>query len=170
VAVARLLSSQKPGDKESCLSKCIFCNRFSTSKKPPQDTHLVLHTLNLLNRHMNSFYVQLKKVTTNLISRILFLNYHLSSLNITAKVLLPTLGLERVALKRPFTWHYSTQGLPYKTITCLIREPLPHVFTFSSCEVVIFCGTFSIPLLRCRLLTGGLPYAVRTFLGNCLPR
>jgi len=110
------------------------------------------------------------KNTTSLISRILFLNYHLSSLNITAKVLLPTLGLERVALKRPFTWHYSTQGLPYKTITCLMRELLPHVFTFSSCEVVIFCGTFSIPLLRCRLLTGGLPYAVRTFLGNCLPR
>ena len=170
MAVARLLSSQKPGDRESCLSKCIFCNRFSTSKKPPQDTHLVLHTLNLLNRHMNSFYVQLKKVTTSLISRILFLNYHLSSLNIAVKVLLPTLELERVVLKRSFTWHYSTQGLPYKTITCLIRALLPHVFTFSSCEVVIFCGTFSIPLLRCRLLTGGLPYAVRTFLGNCLPR
>ncbi len=85
----------------------------------------------------------LKKVTTNLVSRILFLNYHLSSFNITAEVLLPTLELERVALKRSFTWHYSTQGLPYKLITQLIRELLPHVFTFSSCEVVIFCGTFS---------------------------
>ncbi len=170
MAVARLLSSQKPGDKESCLSRSILFKRLSTSKKPPQDTYLVLHTLNLFNRHMNSNLSSINKVTTNLISRILFLNYHLSSFNITAKVLLPTLELERVALKRSFTWHYSTQGLPNKTITCLIRELLPHVFTLSTCEVVIFCGTFSIPLLGCRLLTGGLPYAVRTFLGNCLPR
>ena len=110
------------------------------------------------------------KNTTSLISRILFLNYHLSSPNIAVGVLLPTLELERVVLKRSFTWHYSTQGLPYKTITCLIRELLPHVFTFSSCEVVIFCGTFSAPLRGRRLFTGGLPYAVRTFLGNCLPR
>ena len=110
------------------------------------------------------------KSTTSLISRILFLNYHLSSLTITDEVLLPTLELERVALKRSYTWHYSTQGLPYKTITCLIRELLPHVFTFSPCEVVIFCGTFSVLLRGRRLLTGGLPYAVRTFLGNCLPR
>ena len=88
------------------------------------------------------------KNTTSLISRILFLNYHLSSTNIAVGVLLPTLELERVVLKRSFTWHYSTQGLPYKTITCLIRALLPHVFTFSSCEVVIFCGTFSVPITR----------------------
>ena len=88
------------------------------------------------------------KNTTSLISRILFLNYHLSSTNIAVGVLLPTLELERVVLKRSFTWHYSTQGLPYKTITCLIRALLPHVFTFSSCEVVIFCGTFSVPIAR----------------------
>ena len=90
----------------------------------------------------------LLKVTTNLVSRILFLNYHLSSPNITIGVLLPTLELERVALKRSFTWHYSTQGLPYKVITYFIRELLPHVFTFSPCEVVIFCGTFSAPINR----------------------
>ena len=88
------------------------------------------------------------KSTTSLISRILFLNYHLSSPNIAVGVLLPTLELERVVLKRSFTWHYSTQGLPYKTITCLIRALLPHVFTFSPCEVVIFCGTFSVPINR----------------------
>jgi hypothetical protein len=57
------------------------------------------------------------KNTTSLISRILFLNYHLSSLNITAEVMLPTLELERVALKRSYTWHYSTQGLPELIIT-----------------------------------------------------
>ena len=85
------------------------------------------------------------KNTTSLISRILFLNYHLSSPNITDGVLLPTLELERVVLKRSFTWHYSSQGLPYKTIACLIRKLLPHVFTFSPYEVVIFCGTFSAP-------------------------
>ena len=112
----------------------------------------------------------LLKATTSLVSRILFLNYHLSSLTITDEVLLPTLELERVVLKRSFTWHYSTQGLPYKTITCFVRELLPHVFTFSSCEVVIFCGTISALLRGRRLFTGGLPYAVRTFLGNCLPR
>ena len=121
----------------------------------------------------NIKYVLKKRIiksTTSLVSRILFLNYHLSSLTITDEVLLPTLELERVALKRSYTWHYSTQGLPYKTITCPIRELLPHVFTFSPCEVVIFCGTFSALLRERRLFTGGLPYAVRTFLGNCLPR
>ena len=89
-----------------------------------------------------------KKSTTSLVSRILFLNYHLSSPNITGGVLLPTLELERVVLKRSYTWHYSTQGLPYKTIACLIRALLQHVFTFSSCEVVIFCGTFSVPIAQ----------------------
>ena len=39
------------------------------------------------------------KKTTNLISRILFLNYHLSAINITVYLLLPTLSLERAALK-----------------------------------------------------------------------
>ena len=57
------------------------------------------------------------KNTTSLVSRILFLNYHLSSFNITAEVMLPTLELERVALKRSYTWHYSTQGLPNLLIT-----------------------------------------------------
>ena len=57
------------------------------------------------------------KNTTSLVSRILFLNYHLSSLNITAEVMLPTLELERVALMRSYTWHYSTQGLPNLLIT-----------------------------------------------------
>jgi hypothetical protein len=57
------------------------------------------------------------KNTTSLISRILFLNYHLSSFNITAEIMLPTLELERVALKRSYTWHYSTQGLPDLLIT-----------------------------------------------------
>ncbi len=122
----------------------------------------------MFNRH--DLVLINKKSTTSLISRILFLNYHLSSSNIAVEVLLPTLELERVVLKRSFTWHYSTQGLPDKTNTCNICALLPHIFTFSPYEVVIFCGTFSVPLLGRRLFTGGLPYAVRTFLGNCLPR
>ena len=73
---------------------------------------------------------QLKK-TTNLISRILFLNYHLSGPAITGVILLPTLDLGRAALKQSYTWHYSTQGLPVPDVTIRNRELLPHIFTFS---------------------------------------
>ncbi len=73
---------------------------------------------------------QVKKIT-NLISRILFLNYHLSGPAITGGILLPTLDLGRAALKRSYTWHYSTQGLPVKAITNFYCELLPHIFTFS---------------------------------------
>lgn len=38
-------------------------------------------------------------------------------------------GIGRAALKRRFTWHYSTQGLPDLCITAKTRELLPHVFT-----------------------------------------
>jgi hypothetical protein len=69
--------------------------------------------------------------TTNLVSRILFLNYHLSGRAITDTILLPTLDLGRAALKRSYTWHYSTQGLPVSRITVEYRELLPHIFTFS---------------------------------------
>jgi hypothetical protein len=102
--------------------------------------------------------------TTNLVSRILFLNYHLSGRAITDTILLPTLDLGRAALKRSYTWHYSTQGLPVSRITAEDCELLPHIFTFSSFEVVIFCGTFSPRLPGGRRLTGGLLCAVRTFL------
>jgi hypothetical protein len=45
-----------------------------------------------------------------------------------------------VAAKRPqrraafyrFTWHFSMQGLPKVTVTCNLRELLPHVFTLIS--------------------------------------
>ena len=82
----------------------------------------------------------------NLVSRILFLNYHLSAPVITDGMLLPTLALERAALKRAYTWHYSTQGLPLLYITAKHRELLPHVFTFfpTCAGIVIFCGTCCI--------------------------
>jgi hypothetical protein len=43
VAVARLLSSQNPGDAERCLSSSIFMVRLATSKKPPQDEQAIPH-------------------------------------------------------------------------------------------------------------------------------
>jgi hypothetical protein len=45
-------------------------------------------------------------------------------------------GIGRAALRRRFTWHYSTQGLPNLSITAKTRELLPHVFNltiFLSC-------------------------------------
>ncbi len=41
--VARALSSQNPGDKESCLSLFIFASLLATSKKPPQNQDTVSH-------------------------------------------------------------------------------------------------------------------------------
>ncbi len=51
MAVARLLSSQKPGESESCLSVSTLYVRFSTSKKPPQDNYTVPHIFKLLYCH-----------------------------------------------------------------------------------------------------------------------
>lgn len=73
----------------------------------------------------------------NLVSRILFLSYHLSSLFIAKKVLLPTLDcfslqrIGRAALRQSYTWHYSTQGLPFPQVTRGKRELLPHIFTLT---------------------------------------
>lgn len=76
-----------------------------------------------------------------------------------------SLRICRAGKKSGFTWHFSTQGLPEIFITKYLREPLPHIFTFSPrSEVVIFCGTFYFAHRRIRLFTGMLPYAVRTFL------
>jgi hypothetical protein len=72
-----------------------------------------------------------QKKATNLVSRILFLNYHLSGPRITVWILLPTLDLKRAALRRSYTWHYSTQGLPVIAVTSHYCELLPHIFTFS---------------------------------------
>lgn len=100
--------------------------------------------------------------------------YHLSCCYITATILLPTLQLRRAALKRWYTWHYSTQGLPKNIVTNTSRELLPHVFTlipiinyrdgnflrhFLFAEIVFTIQTT-------RPLTGVLLYAVRTFLSD----
>ena len=47
-------------------------------------------------------------------------------------------GLERAALERSYTWHYSTQGLPVFRVTTEDRELLPHIFTFSTPK----CGSY----------------------------
>jgi hypothetical protein len=69
--------------------------------------------------------------------------HHLSCLNITAEILLPTLqrsrqvaaSIERAALRRWCTWHYSTQGLPVALVTPNNRELLPPVFTLICIEI-----------------------------------
>jgi|GEM_PF-4736010 len=53
MAVARVLSSQKPGERESCRSVSTLYRRFSTSKKPPQDNYTVPHNFNLFLCHSN---------------------------------------------------------------------------------------------------------------------
>lgn len=77
-------------------------------------------------------------------------------------------GIGRAALKRRFTWHYSTQGLPGNCITAKTRELLPHVFTLIR---QLADGNFLWHYLlippeakQDRPLTGVLPCAVRTFL------
>jgi len=67
------------------------------------------------------------------------LYYHLSAINITVYLLLPTLerryeniiSFERAVLLRSYTWHYSTQGLPILCITAEHCELLPHIFTLA---------------------------------------
>src|SRR6185436_8651708 len=68
--------------------------------------------------------------------------------------------------RRWCTWHYSTQGLPTTPVTRNDRELLPHVFT-----LILFYqdGYFLwhyllLAFTSSRLLTGVLPFAVRTFL------
>lgn len=49
--VARALSSQKPGERDSCLSLFIFASLLATSKKPPQNQDAVSHIFKLLYCH-----------------------------------------------------------------------------------------------------------------------
>jgi len=51
MAVALLLSSQKPGLSESCFSSLILYRRFATSKKPPQDGNPIPHNPDLFLCH-----------------------------------------------------------------------------------------------------------------------
>src|SRR5258708_602638 len=60
ISVARLLSSQKPGLSDNCFSSLILYCRLSTSKKPPQDDHTVLHTFDLFLCH--SLYIDYQYV------------------------------------------------------------------------------------------------------------
>ena len=51
ISVARLLSSQKPGLRESCLSSAIFCCRLATSKKPPYPGNAGPHIIQFFDCH-----------------------------------------------------------------------------------------------------------------------
>jgi len=59
--------------------------------------------------------------TTNLISRILFLNYHLSTPVITGGMLLPTLSLERAALKTAL--YVTLQHPRFTRYWCYHQQP-----------------------------------------------
>ena len=74
---------------------------------------------------------------------------------------------KRAAYYTEYTWHYSTQGLPALCITAQRRGLLPHIFTFIPMQSgKLFSVALSlVPTNRhSRLFTGGLPYAVQTFL------
>jgi len=85
-------------------------------------------------------------------------------LQLPAGLKLPTQYLGRAALKRYYMWHFSMQGLPAIDVAIESCELLPHIFTFSPCGVVIFCGTISWLFPTSRLFTGALLCAARTFL------
>lgn len=55
--VARALSSQKPGDSDSCLSFSILASLLTTSKKPPQDQETVSHILYCFCSHGRKYTV-----------------------------------------------------------------------------------------------------------------
>ena len=130
--------------------------------------------INMLQNKMRRFNFIKPAQATNFISRILFLNYHLSAINITVYLLLPTPCPPAVctATNEPFLKStirgITASGLPMLCIAAWHRELLPHIFTLTlaplqATAAVIFCGTLC-SRKRTRLLTGGLPCAVRTFL------
>jgi hypothetical protein len=51
MAVARVLSSQKPAERESWRSVSTLYVRFSTSKKPPQDEYAIPYNFDLFLCH-----------------------------------------------------------------------------------------------------------------------
>ena len=95
--------------------------------------------------------------TTNLISRILFLNYHLSGHTITGMILLPTLDGDPICIRylsEPLSTHpihgiTAPKVYPYKPLPVHI---VSFYLTFSPFpplpEVVIFCGTVSFPIAQ----------------------
>lgn len=82
--------------------------------------------------------------------------------SLNASICLPSV-IGRAALKRPYTWHFSTQGLPAITITRYRRGPLPHIFTLTLAGGH-FLWHYLSPQRSSHLLGGALPCAVRTFL------
>ena len=104
------------------------------------------------------------------VSRILSRTIIYLSQQLLAGINLPTLYLERAALKRYYTWHFSLQGLPFRVVTGTERGLLPHIFNLTPSQsdgTVIFCGTFSSRRLEpagALLSQGALLCAVRTFL------
>lgn len=75
--------------------------------------------------------------------------------------------IRRAALKRSYTWHFSTQGLPVATVTSNNRGLLPHVFILTLCVkhrqggyflwhclVPAWAGSPAVSGMRCSVLSG----------------
>ena len=56
--------------------------------------------------------------------------------------------IRRAALKRSYTWHFSTQGLPVVTVTSNNRGLLPHIFTLTVFVQTQTRRLFSVALSR----------------------
>jgi len=121
---------------------------------------------------------------SNLVSRILFLHYHLSAINITVYLWLPTLarvpplsGIEDeqssnepirgITAPKVYPCYASLQNIVSSYLTF---SPIAATDRMIRNKAVIFCGTICMQLLvlsltmTSRLFTGGLLCAVRTFL------
>jgi len=58
--------------------------------------------------------------------------YHLSGMLLTQHLSLPTHGLRRAAVRRPYIWHFSTQGLPLCMVAHVHRSLLHYFFTLTA--------------------------------------
>jgi len=87
------------------------------------------------------------------ISRILYHAWGVTTI-IYLRWLLPTTciclpwTIRRAALKRSYTWHFSTQGLPVIAVTSNNRGLLPHIFTLTVFVQTQTRRLFSVALSR----------------------
>jgi len=105
------------------------------------------------------YVLQKAKENCKPVSRILFLTYQRNNSTILSAIiylgqLLPTASIclpwiiGRAALKRSYTWHFSTQGLPAAPVTRNNRGLLPHIFTLTLWMKPPIRRSFSVALSR----------------------
>ncbi len=118
ISVARLLSSQKPGESDFCLSSFILYSLLATSKKPPQDRKAVSHILYLFNCHNSA--------NLNQINQSKFKIIHL------VKTKLTYFCYERMV--QLYNFLFSWQLFPEKGIYNLGERPLSGTYKISYLE------------------------------------